>query len=128
MGCGFFTCVFHLGPISELDLSVNASVQVTWLINDLHGVKAAKVGLVLLLWCEKWGGVFARPRPLLLPPGKLSVFVGVAWRGDAEDPDAQVGGDLQTYARAVTCQVHGRQNLFHKKRKGRNKSYNNNWE
>lgn len=72
--------------------SVLASVQVSWLINDVHTVKAAE-GLVLLLWFEKRGDIFAWPH-LLLPPGKLSVFVVMALWGDAEHTDVQVSSNL----------------------------------
>lgn len=52
------------------------------------------------------------PRPpRLLPPGKSSVAVGVARRRDAEDLDAQVGGDLEAHARTVACQIQKREDL-----------------
>lgn len=45
----------------------------------------------------------------LLPPGKLSVAVGVVWRRDAEDSDAQVGGDLEAHTRTVPRQINKRE-------------------
>lgn len=49
--------------------------------------------------------------PRLLPPGKLSVAMGVALRRDAEDSDAQVGGDLKTHTCAVACEIQKREDL-----------------
>lgn len=49
--------------------------------------------------------------PRLLPPGKPSVAVGVPRRRDAEDSDAQVGGDLEAHARTVARQIHKREDL-----------------
>lgn len=70
------------------------------LLRGGHFVKAALAqGLVLIVCFQERGEVCFLPR--LLPPGKPSVAVSVARRRDAEDPDAQVGGDLDAHARAV---------------------------
>lgn len=55
--------------------------------------------VVVLVCFQERGEVCASPRRL--PPGKPSVAVGVARRSDAEDLDAQVGGDLEAHTRAV---------------------------
>lgn len=52
---------------------------------------------------QERGEVCVSPR--LLPPGKLSFAVGVGRRRDAEDVDAQVGGNLEAHARAVAAQI-----------------------
>lgn len=52
----------------------------------------------------------------LLPPGKPSVAVRLARRRDAEDVDAQVGGDLDAQACTVTYQIHRGEDLKQKQR------------
>lgn len=65
-------------------------------------VALARGALLLLLVCfQERGEICVLPR--LLPPGKPSVpVVGVARRRDAEHSDAQVGGDLEAHACAVS--------------------------
>lgn len=73
--------------------------------------------LVVVLVCfQERGEVCVSPR--LLPPGKLSFAVGVGRRRDAEDADAQVGGDLEAHACAVAAQIQSGEHL----RKGKVKS------
>lgn len=75
--------------------------------------------LVMVLVCfQERGEVCVSPR--LLPPGKLSFAVGVGRRRDAEDADAQVGGDLQTHARAVAAQIQSGEDLW----KGKSQIWN----
>lgn len=60
--------------------------------------------LVVVVVCfQERGEVCVSPR--LLPPGKLSFAVGVSRRRDAEDMDAQVGGNLEAHPRAVAAQI-----------------------
>lgn len=60
--------------------------------------------LVVVVVCfQERGEVCVSPR--LLPPGKLSFAVGVSRRCDAEDADAQVGGNLEAHARAVAAEI-----------------------
>lgn len=60
--------------------------------------------LVVVVVCfQERGEVCVSPR--LLPPGKLSFAVGVSRRRDAEDVDAQVGGNLEAHPRAVAAQI-----------------------
>lgn len=71
------------------------------LITSGHFVKAAVARgrvcpLVTVVVCFQQRGEI-RVSPHLLPPGKPSVAVGVAWRRDAEDSDAQVGRDLDAH-------------------------------
>lgn len=72
-----------------------------------HFVKAAVARgrvclLVIVVVCfQERGEIHVSLR--LLPPGKPSVPVGVTRRRDAEDSDAQVGGDLEAHARTVAC-------------------------
>lgn len=79
-----------------------------FLLRGGHFVKAAVAQgrggmslLVVIICFQERGEVCILPR--LLPPGKPSVAVSVARRRDAEDPDAQVGGDLEAHTRAVAC-------------------------
>ena len=86
------------------------------LVRGGHCVKIAVLdrGAVVIVVCfQEGGGVgIAQPRLLLLlPPGKASVVMAVALRRDAEHADAQVGGDLDADACAVTRQVQQRQDL-----------------
>lgn len=72
-----------------------------------HFVEAAVArgrGSLLVVVCFQERGEIS-VSPHLLPPGKPSVSVSLARRRDAEDLDAQVGGDLEAHARAVACQV-----------------------
>lgn len=60
------------------------------LVCGSDAVKAIKVlvcGAFLLLIKKRDDIIILRSR-FLLPPGKLSVFMGVALRGDAENPDS----------------------------------------
>lgn len=60
--------------------------------------------LVVVVVCfQERGEVCVSPH--LLPPGKLSFAVGVSRRRDAEDVDAQVGGNLEAHARAVAAEI-----------------------
>lgn len=63
--------------------------------------------MFIVVCFQERGEVWLSLRPLL-PPGKPSVAVGVARRRDAEDLDAQVGGNLEAHARTVACQIQKR--------------------
>lgn len=63
--------------------------------------------LLLVVCFQERGKVRVSPR--LLPPGKLSVAVGVAQWLQAKDTDAQVGSDLVAQTCAVACQIHKRE-------------------
>lgn len=72
------------------------------LIQSAHFFKVAVArgwGRLLVVCFHERGEVCVSPR--LLPPGKPSVAVDGARRRDAEDADAQVGGDLEAHARTV---------------------------
>lgn len=81
------------------------------LIRSGHFVQAAVGrGRLLVVVCFQERGEI-RVSPRLLPPGKPSVAVGVPRSRDAEDSDAQVGGDLEAHARTVARQIHQREDL-----------------
>lgn len=96
----FLVCSFELVVFFHL---VGEAV----LIQSGHSVKVAvardrgRLLFVVVVCFQERGEVRVSPR--LLPPGKPSVAVAVARRRDAEDLDAQVGGDLEAHARTVAC-------------------------
>lgn len=68
----------------------NLAKRTVLLVCGGHAVKAVAVlvGGVLLLYFEKRDDIFILRSRFLLPPGKLSVSVGVALWGDAENSDS----------------------------------------
>lgn len=108
--------MFSFGLWNHVGFIFLALGRAQFLLRSGHFVKAAVArgrGSLLVIVCfQERGEVCISPR--LLPPGKASVSVTVARRRDAEDSDAQVGGDLEAHARAVPCQIQKREDLIEK--------------